>query len=522
MAASDKQDNLFLLIKSLNKAEKRNFKLYAQRLGGNSDAKFIALFDCIDHLEKYDQTTILQRCKEITKQQLPNMKAHLYKQIMKSLRMLNVQHSATLQIKEQTDFANILFDKGLYNQADRMLDKAAQMAKEFGEAPALLDIISLQKRVKVMNVSSDMTRISEKVIKESEGIFRRIENINNLSKMAVRLLALHQEVGYARSQKDLDLLNNYFKPKLDAYDHTKLNFTERFYYYQAKAWYYYLRHEFSRTYRYALLWLQMFNREPHMKEVMYDSYLTGFSQFFEGLFLMRKYSLFIKYLEMFEAESESLTRLNANAEMLVQQIIFTGRLNKSLLDGTCKEGLWYTKSIDSYMKKYADYLSVYEKMMLDYKIASLYYYDNNYTKCMEYLSYIIAVKDPKIRRDLQCYARILNLIALYDAGMDFNIDYQIRSVYFFIVKMKDMTEMKNEMFTFFKRLGAIKASEFKTELKNLYSLLKPYENHPYERRTFYYIDMLSWLESKISERSIGEIVREKFEKSQNEEKQRKQ
>ena len=84
------------------------------------------------------------------------------------------------------------------------------------------------------------------------------------------------------------------------------------------------------------------------------------------------------------------------------------------------------------------------------------------------------------------------------------------------------TEMKNEMFTFFKRLGAIKASEFKTELKNLYSLLKPYENHPYERRTFYYIDMLSWLESKISERSIGEIVREKFEKSQNEEKQRKQ
>ncbi len=521
MATNEKQDNLFLLIKSLNKAEKRNFKLFATRLDGNTDAKFIALFDCLDHLDRYDQKAILQRCKSITKQQLPNMKAHLYKQIMKSLRMLNAQHSITLQIKEQIDFANILFDKGLYQQAEKLLEKAAQQAKEFDEAPLLLDIITLHKRVKVMNVSSDMTRISEKVIRESESIFRHIESINNLSKMAIRMLALHQEIGYARSQKDLDMLNNYIKPKLDGYDRSKMNFAELFYYFQARAWYYYVRHEFSKTYRYARLWVELFNKNPHMKEVMYDNYLMGYSQFFEGLFLMRRYSLYMDNLEKFEAESGRFTALNANAEMIVQQILFTGRLNKSLLDGTYKEGLWYTKSIDSYMKKYADYLSIYEKMALDYKIACLYFYDNNYAKCMEYLSYIIAVKDPKIRRDLQCYARILNLLALYDAGMDFNIDYQIRSVYYFLVKMKDMTGMKNEIFAFFKRLGTIKASDFKTELKTLYTMLKPYENHPYERRTFYYIDMLSWLESKITERSMGEITRERFEREQAAEKLKK-
>ena len=155
-------------------------------------------------------------------------------------------------------------------------------------------------------------------------------------------------------------------------------------------------------------------------------------------------------------------------------------------------------------------------MPLYYKVATLYFGDGNYHKCIEYLSYIISVKDHNIRRDLQCYARMLNLMALYDAGLDFNIDYQIRSVYSFIVKMRDMTEMKAVLLSFFKSFGNINAIDLKKELKILYERLKPYETHPYERRTFYYIDILSWLESKISDKSMGQIVREKFEAEEDE------
>ena len=80
--------------------------------------------------------------------------------------------------------------------------------------------------------------------------------------------------------------------------------------------------------------------------------------------------------------------------------------------------------------------------------------------------------------------------------------------------MKDMTEMKDELLSFFKSFGNVNALDLKKELRVLHERLKPYENHPYERRTFYYIDLLSWLESKISDKSMGEIVRAKFEASQ--------
>ena len=36
-----------------------------------------------------------------------------------------------------------------------------------------------------------------------------------------------------------------------------------------------------------------------------------------------------------------------------------------------------------------------------------------------------------------------------------------------------------------------------------------FESDPYERRSFLYLDILSWLESRIENRSVAEIIKEK-------------
>ena len=48
-------DILFQLIKSLEKAEKRHFKLYIKRSSGNEDLKIVRLFDAVDKLNDYDE-----------------------------------------------------------------------------------------------------------------------------------------------------------------------------------------------------------------------------------------------------------------------------------------------------------------------------------------------------------------------------------------------------------------------------------------------------------------------------------
>jgi len=54
------KDNLFQLVKSLTKSEKRQFKLYVGRLDVNSDSKFLNLFNLLDKTQVYDETAILK------------------------------------------------------------------------------------------------------------------------------------------------------------------------------------------------------------------------------------------------------------------------------------------------------------------------------------------------------------------------------------------------------------------------------------------------------------------------------
>ena len=122
-------DALFLLIKSLEKSEKRNFKLYSKRGSKEEGLKVVQLFDALDKMEEYDETVLLKKNPRLSKQQLPNLKAHLYRQILSSLRLLKNENNIDLQLHEQMDFARILYNKGLYLQSLRVLDKMKELAR---------------------------------------------------------------------------------------------------------------------------------------------------------------------------------------------------------------------------------------------------------------------------------------------------------------------------------------------------------------------------------------------------------
>ena len=86
-----KSEQLFRLIKSLSKAEKKAFKLFASRYGNNTDGEgkiFINLFDCIEQQTTYNEEEILRKIEKLKPAQMSNMKAHLYQQILKCLSVI--------------------------------------------------------------------------------------------------------------------------------------------------------------------------------------------------------------------------------------------------------------------------------------------------------------------------------------------------------------------------------------------------------------------------------------------------
>ena len=149
-------DPLFQLIHSLEKSEKRNFKLYIKRNSAKDDLKIILLFDALDKLQEYDEKVLLKKLISIEKPQLANLKSHLYKQVLASLRLLKTAENIDLQLHEQLDYARILYNKGLYLQSLKILDKVKELAYSYNQHSFIIQVISLEKKIEILHITRSM------------------------------------------------------------------------------------------------------------------------------------------------------------------------------------------------------------------------------------------------------------------------------------------------------------------------------------------------------------------------------
>jgi tetratricopeptide (TPR) repeat protein len=142
-----KTDDLMQLINSLSRAEKRHFRLFVKRNQASSDILFLQLFDFLDRQGEYEEEQLLQKIPGIKKTQLSNLKAHLYKQLLISLRLLNKGNNEDILIRENIDYARLLYNKGLYRQALDILEKAKERARAAGMLNQALEILEFEKRI---------------------------------------------------------------------------------------------------------------------------------------------------------------------------------------------------------------------------------------------------------------------------------------------------------------------------------------------------------------------------------------
>ena len=115
-----------------------------------------------------------------------------------------------------------------------------------------------------------------------------------------------------------------------------------------------------------------------------------------------------------------------------------------------------------------------------------------------------------LHADLQCFARILHLIAHYELENYTLVEYLVKSVYHFIAKNKDLSEVMQEIIRFLRKNVYTHPRELKQAFAELKDRLLTISKNPYEKRSFLYLDIISWLESKITGRTVQDVIREKF------------
>jgi len=503
-------DTLFQLIKSLEKGEKRYFKLYANRNSSSEELKVVQLFDALDKMEYYDEALLLKKNESIKKQQLSNLKAHLYRQILTSLRLITDESNIDMQLHEQMDHARILYNKGLYLQSLKVLDKMKDLARSHNQLTYLQQVLFFEKNIEALYITRSMQDRADQLSKESDGVNLQLSLASDLSNLALQLYSWYIKNGHSRNEEEDMAVQDFFVNHLGDKAGKCKGFYERLYLYQSYCWNAFIKQDFLQYYRYTQKWVNLFDEEPYMLEIETGIYIKGMHNLMGAHFNLMNHAKLRETLSIFERFcSSSIVQNNINNR--VQSFIYKtiSHFNKHFLEGSFTEGLEMIPGIETHLKEYELYIDRHRVLVFYYKIACLYFGSGDYEKTIDYLNKIINWK-VDLRTDLQCYSRLLHLIAHYELGNEEILDHLIKSVYRFMAKMHNLSVVEEEIFRFIRKSFHLSVRNVKPELEKLLIKLKALQEDRFETRAFIYLDIISWIESKLDNIPVQEVLKKKF------------
>lgn len=503
-------DALFQLIKSMEKSEKRNFKLYAKRNTSAEELKTVVLFDALDRMDDYDEATLLRRYPALVKRQLSNLKASLYKQLLSSLRLLHDVHNIDMHLNEQMGYARILYNKGLYQQSLRMLDRLKAEALEHYQFTFYQQALFFEKKIEALHITRSGESRAETLVQESNEVSDRLQVINDLSNLSLLLYSWFIQHGHARNLRDEQAIDQYFQEHLPEGAQKARGFYEELYVHQCFCWMAFLKQRYPQYYRYAQKWVDVFEDYPAMKAVEAVAYMKGLHHLAGAHFSLGETDKFEQVLQTLEAFTlHAAVHLPSNAVVQGFVYLYTEKINRQFMLGAFTEGLSLVPEIEAGLKTYELQLDRHQILVFYYKLACLYFGSGDNEKAIDYLHKIIHWR-VDLRTDLQCYARLLHLIAHYELGNHNLLEYLIKSVYRFMAKMENLSLVEEEIFGFLRKSFHLKPRELKPAFIALLSRLKKLQQNRFETRAFAYLDVISWLESKIEGKRVEEVVRKKM------------
>lgn len=507
---TQRTEDLIRFINSLTKAEKRSFRLFVTRNQESEDILFLKLFEEISRTKTYDEDTILARIPGIKRHQLSNLKAHLYKQLLICLRLLARSSNIEIDLRERIDYAHILYDKGLYRQALDVLSKAKNLSLKHSKNLITLDILQFEEFIESQYITRSLDSRVNEMKRQSRRLFKEVETVSQLSTFSLQLYGLYLNVGHVRNEHDERYLKNFFDSNIPEHDPDELNFYGKTHLFQAYMWYFYMNHDFMAYYRYSRRWFDLFEKDDDLKFSETALYLKCLHNLLNALFMLRRYDRFLPVLVMLEQAAADRLIKTRNEEGMQLLYKYFHLINKHFLTGTFTEGTKEMPRLVKLIERNPYNWDQHRIIVFYYKIACIYFGSSDWSSAITYLNKITNAKASNFRTDIQSFARILNLIAHFELGNKILLEYQVKSVYRYLGKVSELQPVQLEIFKFLRRVPKMSEDTVKHQFNLLLDKLVSLEKAGYNRRAYLYLDIVSWLESKLEGKTVEEIIRAKF------------
>jgi hypothetical protein len=511
---SNKASNqLHELIHSLSSVEKRYFKLFSERHHTKAKKEYLKLFTVIDKQKVYDEKKVIAAFSEAAFiKHLSIAKNRLYHQILKSLDAFYAQSSAEAEINRYLHYSEILLQKTLYNQCDRILNTAQKLALKYEKWGALIQIIRRQKRL------AEIGHYEKKKGQEIDDLrnleletLEKIETESSLwhakSKLFYRLFTkgqMRDQKGALKMKPEVDKVKSICKSGNETFEAQYLaNHTESAFYFSLGD---YPKSYLGLSANAKLIEdnIEIIKDEP----TIYTSILTNliyvcaklnkFDEVDEYLFKSR--NLPSKLTKSMTEDQQLKIFVNSNSlELAICNIL-----------GNNKRGIALIGEIEEGLNKWGDKLSEVRRASFYQEFSTLYFAAGDFKKALKWNNELLNSIAIDKTEDQYCFSQMFHLLIHFELNNIDIIPHGMKSLNRYLQMRKRHFKFEKAFIDFMKNAQKTYSDEQKKKTIALFlRAIVPLEHDQFERAVFEYFDFITWAESKIENIEMSKLLLKK-------------
>ena len=513
-------EHLFYLIKSLTKAEKRSFKLFAKNNSKGNANNYTILFDVIDKMDKYDHELLIKKLKgKIDASNISTIKVQLNNLILKSIRSSGSIDSINSDLRLQIDFLVILYEKGLYSQFKKLAAKVKPLAKLHSLFVLLDYIVILESQVALKQANSgELRNYLDNIYPEAKEARKFNDILAEFEYLAIdmRLLLLESSsVGGDLTIQKLDEIVSHPLLKLSETELKEYPNQCSVDYHTIWGHYHYASLNKNEAYHHRKAALIYFEKDFQAKGSHSVTNRLWLSYVRYLLVSLSTYKMFVA----FDAELERVRQIIDQTPISQQSVTFRDELyrtleniqfHRDLDEGNFEKISFYLESLDNSFKNSLYQMDTSLKMSFHFNMSYALFGLGRYKEALKWNNKLL--DDPSMRNmreDIKSYALVLNICIHYCLGNYELISSLIQSTKRFLLNHNRLNPMELEFLSFANK-GLNKP--FSKELKPLFltttSVVSQLSKEQNLGVMLDYVDINSWIKSIVEQSSLEKIMKQ--------------
>lgn len=504
-------NDLFELIKSLSKSEKRFFKLSSSLQSG--DKNYLKIFDAIDRQKEYDED-MLKECfeGETFIKHFPSEKNHLYKLILKSLRAYHSDNSISSILKQEIKNIEILYKKALYRECNKFLGRAKKLAIEHEKFYYLFEMLSLEKLLlEEAYEAGEFTKDLDALIREERDVIDKLRNLASYHVLYSKINYVFRSGGYVRSDADRALVEEISHHPLIIGRNTALS-------YRAATICYYIQ-GFCATANVDMeSALLKFNR---VKDILDDNPLIRkdlpkryFRTLSNILTLQINTGRIDEALQMIDTMRTFAKKSHFNTEdieLMVFKSTYLAELRIYEKKGEFEKAIEIVDDIVNGIESSEGKVNKEQELLFMVSIASVYFGAGNYKESLQWLNRVLNDNEPNLRQDIYSYARLFNLVVHYELGNFDLLEYINKSTSRYLTKRQRNHQLEIMILNYMKTLSRMAGKPEQIDVfKEFKKEIEAYKHSSTDQVIFDFFNYPVWLDSKIEGISFREAAKADF------------